>query len=237
MERELPSADQAATTPQPSTEQLGEDTGHCRRILRNLMDIGNELAAMVARQALAQEENPPEAQKSVAAYNSVAQSVRRTILLHDKLGKPAKPPANRTAARKRIIRDVEDVIQRKAPAEHQESLHAELLERLDSPDLEDEIADRPIAEIITDICRDLAIAALPGTHPWKRRIPHDIAILNARAAGRPGQPPSAELAALLAAPPARPAYDPPANIPEDDIELVHTILRHYDNSRYYDNSG
>jgi hypothetical protein len=202
---QLPSADQAATTPQSLHEQLGEDTLYCRRILRNLMDIGDELAAMVAEQARAQKDNPAEAQKSVAAYNSVAQSVRRTVLLHEKLGKPRKTRANRTAARKKIIRDVEDVIQDKAPDDEQETLHAELMERLDSPDIEDEITNRSIADVVTDICRDLGIAGLYDSHPWKRRMPHDIAILNARAARLYGEAPSAELAALLGAPPTPPA--------------------------------
>jgi hypothetical protein len=106
------------------------------------------------------------------------------------------------------------------------------------PDLEDEIANRSIAEIVTDICRDLGIAALPGTHPWKRRIPHDIAILNARAAQLYNQAPSAELAVLLAAapppPPRRitplwgvdPSMDPAAQV----AHILHAVSRNHQQS-------
>ncbi len=101
----------------------------------------------------------------------MAQSVRRTIMLREKLAKPRKTSANRTAARKRIIRDVEDAIECKAEPDDQETLRAEFFERLDSPDLEDDIADRPIAEIITDICRDhgLGVAAPPPSSSRRNR--------------------------------------------------------------------
>lgn len=46
-------------------------------------------------------------------------------------------------------------------------------DRLDAPDLEDDITTRPVADI-TEICRDLGRDALPGTHPWTRRTPNDI---------------------------------------------------------------
>jgi hypothetical protein len=60
-----------------------------------------------------------------------------------------------------------------------------LLERLDSPELGDEIDNRPADEIITDIRRDLDTAGVPGyKHPWKRRTPEDVGTLHARAAGR-----------------------------------------------------
>ena len=36
--------------------------------------------------------------------------------------------------------------------------------------------------IIADICRDLGLGAMPGTHPWMRRRPADVAALFARAA-------------------------------------------------------
>ena len=60
-------------------------------------------------------------------------------------------------ARKRILREVEDAIQRTEKSPNQDSLNAEFLDRLDAPDLIDDIATRPIPEIIADICRDLGL--------------------------------------------------------------------------------
>jgi hypothetical protein len=238
MEHATPPPDRASAAQQPFTDQIGEDTQYCRRVLLNLIDIGNELAAMALAEAKAAAppaeptHGPTPTQTAIVAFNTVAQAVRRTVMLYDKLGKTT---ANRTAVRKRIIRDVEDVIQRKAhDLDDEKALHAEFLERLDRPDLEDEIANRSIAEIVTDICRDLGIAHLPGAHPWKRRLPHDIAILNARAAHLYGEAPSAELAALLDTAPPRPpkritplwGTDPPMDDPAAQVaHILNTVSR------------
>jgi hypothetical protein len=182
---------------------------HCRQVLLEMVDLGRELAGIVVAQAKSQPDNPEAAHQAITDYDTVTRSLRRTVMLHDKLAKPGKSLAHRKAARKKIIREVEDAIQREASDDEQEILRAEFLERLDSPDLEDEIADRSVADIVTDITRDLGIAGLYDTHPWKRRIPHDIAILNARAEQVSGGAPSAELAALLASappPPPRPRH-------------------------------
>ena len=56
-------------------------------------------------------------------------------------------------------------------ADHQQpnELHAELYERLDRPELAVEL-NRPVADIIAEISRDLSLAAIPGMNdPWKRR--------------------------------------------------------------------
>jgi hypothetical protein len=227
MERETFSAEQAATPTEPSADHLAEGTVYCRRILGNLLDIGNEMAAILAHQIRSQQDEPEAAQKTVAAFATLARSVRRTVMLHEKLGHPNKNTARRIAARKRIIRDVEDAIECHAAPGEQETLHAEFLERLDRPELEEEIADRPVGEIVTDITRDLGVAGLYDTHPWKRRVPHDIAILNARAAQRPGAAPSAELLALLAsAPPPPPRRQDPSTatdlskVSDEDLETL-----------------
>jgi hypothetical protein len=138
-----------------------------------------------------------------AAFDSTARTVRRCIMLAQNLDaprKPARPPApnhsaapDRTAARKRILRAVEDTLGRQdyddsyRVCDPTEALHAELLDRMDAPDLDRDIESRPIDDIIKDILRDLGLAALPGTRPWKRRTPADIAELCARAAA-PSRP-------------------------------------------------
>ncbi len=137
-------------------------------------------------------------QDLAAAFDSISRTVRRCIMLAQSLDTP-KPPArtpapnhtpapDRTAARKRILRAVEDTLGRQdyddsyRDCDPTEALHAELLDRMDAPDLDRDIESRPIDDIIKDILRDLGLAALPGTRPWKRRTPADIAELNARAA-------------------------------------------------------
>jgi hypothetical protein len=214
MEVKTPSADKAATPPQPAAEHLAGVAKHCAEVLLDLVDMGRELARMVIHEVQSQtaaaaaigDTSSTPAQDGTVAFDRIARAVRRTVLLHDRLADPKQKPSplQRIAARKRIIRDVEDAIAHKAPADEQEALHAELLERLDRPELDNEIADRSVADIVADITRDLGISGLYDSHPWKRRIPHDIAILNARAEQISGATPSAELAVLLASAPPRP---------------------------------
>jgi hypothetical protein len=223
---------------EPRNHDLADTEDHYRSVVREMVDLGADLLRMVhqeaqqadaARRAAAEPSYNPTtfpAAKSASdlavAYDLIFRSMRRAILLDRKLSTPQKAPAapNRTAARKRIIREVEDAIQGEARGDHAESLHAELIERLDSPDLEDEIATRTIPQIVQDICRDFGIAGLDRTHPYKRRIPHDIAVLNARAEQMPGAEPSEKLAALLASAPPRPTAppgsDPPPDLDDDD---------------------
>ncbi len=161
-------------------------------VLNELIDIGADFARMLQIHARALEVGA--AAETVVrvglAYERVARSVRRSIGLSRRLAEPVLgAAAERALARRRIVREVEDAIQRRASGGAAEGLAAELGERMDSPDLEDEIGTRPAAEIIADICRDLGIAAMPGTHPWKRRTPAEVAKLCARAAAITAQPP------------------------------------------------
>ncbi len=219
-----------------------------RRVLVHLVEIGDEMAEMVRQEARAnaaaatREPDPqtalaPAPQTNLAdAYERITRSIRRSIMLYQKLAEPQKILSEpyRIAARKKLIRDVEDAIQANAEPGDEEKLHAEFLDRLDRPDLENEIADRPIADIVTDMCRDLGIGGLRGSHPWKRRVPHDIAILNARAEQLAGVPPSAELQALIAAappkPPGRITPDIPADlskIPDAELDALIEATRRY----------
>ena len=172
-----------------AADGTAEDTAYYRRVLHELIDLGADMARLVHRQASEQAEAGvlgvgPDAADLTHAFDRVARGIRRTVALAHKLSEPARPSAAapRTAARRRIIREVEDAIQRSVDEDEAEGLEAELSERIDSPDLEDDIDGRPVADIIADICRDLGIAASPGSHPWKRRTPDDVAALCARAA-------------------------------------------------------
>ncbi len=159
------------------------------------IDMGADLARTLHPQALSRAEaaEPGEhpdaapAPDPTVAFDRISRAIRHSIILARKLGEPAQAPGRqaasaRTAARRRIIRDVEDAIQRSAEDDEADTLHAEFLDRPDAPDLDDEIDDRAVAEIIADICRDLGLAAQPRAHPWKGRTPEDIAALCARAA-------------------------------------------------------
>ena len=210
--------------------------------------------------------------KIVASFDPLARAVRRCIAQAQNLNapkqqparNPAQPPApDRTAARKRILRAVEDNIQR--PPDNPECDDAEILlsdfrERMDAPDLDDDISRRPVADIIQDILRDLGLAALPGSRPWKRRTPADIAELNARAAAPtspassatcqpgPGPQDGSPAAAQPAPDPAdqhasghpkpvrpsaaaRPPVRPGHTLPEDPAEAVAFVLHQVTQAR------
>ena len=160
--------------------QGAEDAAFYRGVLHELIEIGVDLARQVRAEAQAE----TGVVEAVQAFDRLTRAIRRTIGLARRLGDPVRDDASRrVAARRRIIRDVEDAIQRKPSGESdRENLRDELLERLDGPDVEDDIDHRPVAEIIADICRDLGLAAPPGVQPWQRRTPADIAVLCARAA-------------------------------------------------------
>ena len=205
--------------PADRASQRDEDAQYYRQVLHELVEIGARLARAIDRQAAPESEAEPGAAPGAApeqagqpapaptaapdltlAFDRIARTLRRTIALARKLSDPAQPSPTeraaadaqqrRRAARKQIIREVEDTIHRDVhgpEAEAQaESLHAELYERLDTLDLDDDIDTLPIAEIIAAIRRDLGIAAhinSRGISPWKRRTPQDVRDLCARAAG------------------------------------------------------
>ena len=209
-------ANDASPTP---VSQRDEDAQYYRQVLHELVEIGARLARALDRQATPepgiasapapeQAAQPAPAPDLTIAFDRVARTIRRTIALARKLSEPTKPsPAahaaagagqRRRAARKQIIRDIEDTIHREAHGrdDEKEALHAELYERLDTLDLDDDIDTMPIADIIAALRRDLGIAAhinSRGISPWKRRTPADVRDLGARAArSSTGQPRAAQ---------------------------------------------
>jgi len=182
-------------------DQPGANTQHYRDVLRELVDIGTDIARMFLAHARLQHQfvdagaHPHAPIDFSIPYESLARSIRRTIALAQKLDQPAPPiPAARaeqarTASRLKIIREVEDAIERHAADTPPEDLREELRTRLDAPDLEEEIETRPIADIIAEICHDLGLDHAPGSPPWKRRTPADIARLYAIASQSAKNPP------------------------------------------------
>jgi len=271
---------QAAPQDQPG--HRAADPHDYAEVLHELITMGTDLARLLHEQATAQAQaaqQDPQPQPApapapcapvpdalaatIAAFNCTVRAVRRGVMLARILAEPPTPvpdPArHRADARKRILREVEDTIQRPGsdgrggpalPAGLQDSLRAELRDRLDAPDLDDDIAGRPVADIITEIRRDLGLDAHPGTRPFQRRTPDDIRQLCARAAApsaarQPGAGPQEARPQdhmhgaaqrvpdphpdnLTDAPRTRPA---PAyagrDLPEDPTEAIATILRHH----------
>jgi hypothetical protein len=158
------------------------------QVLHELLAIEIDLTRLMQKQAHAEVEiaarlGEPAPDFTVAA-DRMGRTVRRTVMLIEKLLKPVKEAAERKeAARKRVVRAVENSIERDAPDEDVERLQAEFQDRMDRPDIEDDFGDRPVEEIIAEIRQDLGIAAAQiGGRPWKRRTPGDVALLCKRAA-------------------------------------------------------
>ena len=209
-----------------------------RQALDDLVTMGTDLARLLHAQATRQAEaaqaavpphpmphaphEPPATAllNLTTAFDRIARAVRRCIALARKLEEPVRatpdPARHRTAARKQVIRAVEDTIHRTAhEGDRAETLNAELRDRLDDPDLDWDLAHRPIPDIIAEIRRDLGLAAPPGDHAWRRRTPADIQDLQARAAvptkqSKPGAaPPGPHVAPTPTQYPADPQPDDP----------------------------
>jgi hypothetical protein len=183
------------TEPETLAEQRAQDAQYYRSVLHRLIDIGSAMAETIHRQAQFQAANAaPDAPPSIVpspqtreAFEQVARTIRRCVLLAQKVSEPVKirvvddSAERRAAARRLIIRRVEDSIHRDAPASERESLRAELCERLDAPEFPADL-DRPVEEIIQEIRADLGLLGADGARRWKRRTPKDLAELSARAA-------------------------------------------------------
>ena len=208
----------AEPTPAP-TDTPAEDAQFYRRALHRMIDITLDLADMIHAEAKAQSQSPepnsdllPALTSAAAAIDDLSRTVRRTVMLAQRVADPAPTAAQRRAAdRRRILRDVEDAIHRsERKGADKEFLTAELHERLDAPDLLEDVGNRPMGEIIADICRDLGVAGPSfGPHPWKRRTPEDVAALCARAA-QPG--------------PAGSPEPDPASLPAVDPERLFRLI-------------
>ncbi len=209
------------SSPHPlPTPQEDENTEFYRAALHEIISLGTALARQIQAATLDAEAALP-LPEAAAAFERTTRAVRRSILLATRLNQAPEAQnaatrnaeKTRTAARKRIIREVEDNITRaRRPESEADALQAEFQDRLDSPDLLDEIDTRPTPEIIADILRDLDLAALPGMgRPWRRRTPADITHLLARASHPPRQTPTPQKSGPSASPPipGRPTRNPP----------------------------
>ena len=167
-----------------------DDTAFYRDVLHELIGLGMDLARALSQQAVAQAEaGQAPAPAACVAFDRVCRAVRRSVMLARRVAEPGVDrPERRVAERRQVLRDVEDAIQRSGDGDAADALRDELHDRLDSPELDDDLDSRPVAEVVALICRDLGLAGLPGVRPWKRRSPAEVAVLHAQARHRgPGQ--------------------------------------------------
>ncbi len=160
--------------------QRAENREHYRRILRRFMDVGANIADAL-------DPGPPDPAlpplrpdiEAAHAYHHVARAVRQAIMLADKLAEPLPPPtpANPPAtARTPVLREVGGTAHQAARPERAESARAEALEterseRLEALERVEDLPDRPVEDLVLDIRRDLAAAAVPFLGPVNRRAP------------------------------------------------------------------
>jgi hypothetical protein len=150
--------------PSRSAEEIAADAAFYRGVLHGLIVVGADLAQVVQEQA-----RHPVAPEPIAelaeAFERIARAVRRTVALARTLDEPVKARALRAAgaghaaARARIRREVEEVIELGTEASEAEELREQLRDRMERPEFEDELGDRPIEEIIAGLFKDLRLAA------------------------------------------------------------------------------
>lgn len=169
-----------AATPINLEEQAAEDAQFFRDILHEVINAGVDHirigVAHAKARALDHQANPAE---DAIAYDRVTRSLRRSIMLAQRVTDPAAAK-RRALAHKQFTRGVEDAIHRSTPDKaRRETLQAEFQERLERPDLLEELELRPTKQLVAECCRDLALAG--PAQPYKRRTPADIDRLNAAA--------------------------------------------------------
>jgi hypothetical protein len=152
--------------------QRAEDLQFYRRALNTLIEIGVNLAFTVqqlethrkADISLSGSNSPEPPAVFSLAYERISRGVRRTVHLAERIGqppKPAQPAKDLTHRRKRIIRAVEDTIERTTEKPNAERLNAEFRERLDIEDFDDDDT-RPIDDVIAEIRSDLGLPEVPA---------------------------------------------------------------------------
>ena len=226
----------AQPTPSQGTQPAPPSgAAHHGAVLERLIDLAAALAEAVQAQAMAQaalrpEANAPESVRDataartatlVAAFDRAARCVRRTVLMARHVEHPPVPPGpdTRTAARTRILRGVEDAIDRASYAGRTpdaDALRRELLERLDTPGFDDDLATHTLSELVTEICRDLGLnSPTPFTCPPRRRTPAEVEALRTEAQAPPG---------TLRTLPPRPTPPPPRPSPRQDGQDLRDMM-------------
>ena len=147
------------------------------RVLRELTEIGMDLAREVRRQALEAGTDIPAADLALE-FSRIARAVRQTVALEAKLAEDRQARADKTEASRvldarvrgirrktRVIGLVERVLESESDGER---LLDDLAERLEDEN-DTDFADAPIGELVARICRDLGVTpdwTLWDDEPW-----------------------------------------------------------------------
>jgi hypothetical protein len=183
------------TYPIPTDEETkaalhAEDALFFRHILIEFVNQGAEICRATLQQVKAQAAEPAPATEPAPDYTlrfcRVSRSVRQSMMYAQKLTAPRSQTdeagLRRVTARKQVIRQVEDAIHRDALAAEAGSLHAELPERIEGPEFDEDLDQLPTQAIVDALRADFGIRGAASAGQWKRRTPADIAILYDRAA-------------------------------------------------------
>ena len=105
----------------------------------------------------------PRAETVARMFGRVSRSVRMTVLLAERLdrgwARRSIADDRDAMARRQIARGVADAIAREADGERAERLSESLADRMETLDVEAALGNRPVEEIITEICRDIGLDA------------------------------------------------------------------------------
>ena len=149
-------AQPAPAEPTPLAAQRAENREHYCAALRRIIDRG---VAII--EALDPADGDPVA--TARAYHDVARDIRQGIMLADKLAAPIPVPRAEPDPRQRIARELQGAIREATTGETAETLERELRERLESPEMAEQLDDRPVEDIILDLRRSFGF--LPTRWP------------------------------------------------------------------------
>jgi hypothetical protein len=163
-------------TSEPTPADPKQDRAERRLcILQELAELGMDLARDVQARALAVDADPATAGDLVLSFARIVRAVRQTVALEAKLDRDGQAAsAERAERRARDARDrvykhkarVRDLVERAIDAEASgdaaEDLLCDLNERLEDADDLAGFADRPVAEIVAHICRELGLSPPPS---------------------------------------------------------------------------
>ena len=203
------SATQAAAKEAAAAEagRRDEETIRYRAVLDEVMGMALNLARIVHNRAQARAAEP-DAPDPTPAFDRIARTVRRTVMLSRKLGEPVSParpgPGRDTAGRAKPA--PAKPLSKMTDAELDELIEAEGLDRLDDDALE-ALEDRPIGELIAELARAAGTPprAVPAAaaHSAPRNTPRNTQ------AWQPGAPPDSDASPGPKPPPSRTGPGPP----------------------------
>jgi len=152
-------------------------------MLGRLAEAGLNIALAIEREATSPSPGPDEAPAGhgsdpALAYARVSRAVRLTLALQSNLLKDLRAlDRGRFEVRRERRRKVERIVERVIRAEHDgmdgeaERLADEASERLEYDDIYGDLADRPVSEVVAEVCRDLGLSpdwAVLAEEAWAR---------------------------------------------------------------------